>query len=108
MMNSSDFKLKERVKELNCLYKLSKVAWEAKNDFDVIINKTLDILPAAMQHPDLAEASITLNNQHYSTPKFDSSKFIIESDLSVDKKKYGNVRIGYRLTGKNAGRISFL
>lgn len=106
-MNSSDFKLKERVKELNCLYKLSKVAWEAKNDFEVIISKTLDILPAAMQHPHLAEASITMHAQDYSTPKFDSSKFIIESDLSVDKKKYGKVRIGYRLPAKD-GKVSFL
>ncbi|MFD1002664.1 sensor histidine kinase [Ohtaekwangia kribbensis] len=107
IMNSSDFKLKERVKELNCLYKLSKVAWEAKNDFDVIISKTLDILPAAMQHPNLAEASITMHAQDYSTPKFDSSKFIIESELSVDKKKYGKVRIGYRLPAKD-GKVSFL
>jgi two-component system NtrC family sensor kinase len=107
IMNSSDFKLKERVKELNCLYKLSKVAWEAKNDFDVIISKTLDILPAAMQHPNLAEASITMHAQDYSTLKFDSSKFIIESELSVDKKKYGKVRIGYRLPAKD-GKVSFL
>lgn len=107
-MNSSDFKLKERVKELNCLYKLSKVAWEAKNDFDVIITRTLDILPAAMQHPGLAEASITMHAQDYSTPEFDRSKFIIESDLSVDKKKYGKVRIGYRLPAKDAGKVSFL
>jgi signal transduction histidine kinase len=107
-MNSSDFKLKERVKELNCLYKLSKVAWEAKNDFDVIIAKTLDILPAAMQHPGLAEASITMHAQDYSTPEFGRSKFIIESDLLVDKKKYGKVRIGYRLPAKDSGKVSFL
>lgn len=107
-MNSSDFKLKERVKELNCLYKLSKVAWEAKNDFEVIISKTLNILPAAMQHPTLAEASITLDAREHSTPKFNNSKFIIESDLSVDKKKYGKVRIGYRLPAKDTGRVSFL
>lgn len=107
-MNSSDFKLKERVKELNCLYKLSKVAWEAKNDFDVIIAKTLDILPAAMQHPGLAEASITMHAQDYSTPEFGRSKFIIESDLLVDKKKYGKVRIGYRLPAKDGGKVSFL
>jgi signal transduction histidine kinase len=108
-MNSSDFKLKERVKELNCLYKLSKVAWEAKNDFDVIISKTLGILPAAMQHPALAEASITIHSNDYTTPKFSNSKFIIESDLAVDKKKYGKVRIGYRvLHAKDSGKVSFL
>ena len=37
MTDSSEFKLRERIKELNCLYKLSHVAWEAKNDVNVII-----------------------------------------------------------------------
>lgn len=108
-MNSSEFKLKERVKELNCLYKLSKVAWEAKNNLEVIISKTLEILPNAMQHPSVAEASVTVNARDYSTPKFGSSKFIIESDLMFGKKKYGKVKIGYRPPlSKSVGKISFL
>lgn len=108
-MNSSDFKLKERVKELNCLYALSKVASEAKNNIDPIISKTLEILPNAMQHPSLAEASITIGTKDRATRKFDSSKKIIESELVIDKKKYGKVRVGYRLpASKRADKISFL
>jgi two-component system, NtrC family, sensor kinase len=106
-MNASDFKLKERIKELNCLYKLSKIAWEAKNDLDVILSKTLQILPAAMQHPDLAEASIITNGKLVSTAKFNASTLTIESDLVFDKKKYGNVTIGYRLP-KKSNKVSFL
>jgi two-component system NtrC family sensor kinase len=108
-MNTSDFKLKERVKELNCLYKLSKVAWEAENKLEVIISRTLEILPDAMQHPDLAETSIVIDSKQYATPRFNSSKFIIESDLTFDKKKYGKVKIGYRLPrAKQPGKVSFL
>jgi two-component system NtrC family sensor kinase len=108
-MNSSEIKLKERVKELNCLYELSKAAWEEKNDLGVIISKTLRILPAAMQHPDAAEASITIDAHEHATPKFHSCKFIIESDLTVDKKKYGKVKVGYRLSPtKRTGKLTFL
>lgn len=106
-MNASDFKLKERIKELNCLYKLSKIAWEAKNDLALIITKTLQILPAAMQHPDLAEACITTGATLVSTSKFNASKLTIESDLVFDKKKYGKVIIGYRLL-KNSKKAAFL
>jgi signal transduction histidine kinase len=107
-MNASDVKLKERVKELNCLYELSKVAWEAKNDLEFIVSRTLQILPEAMQHPQAAEASITIGGIDHTSTKFAQSKVIIESDLTFDKKKYGNVRIGYRIATGKAATIRFL
>ncbi|HMR57367.1 MAG TPA: hypothetical protein PKC10_08600, partial [Cyclobacteriaceae bacterium] len=69
-VNSDEFKLRERVKELNCLYELSRIAWKANNNIDVIIKKTLDILPEAMQHPNLAEVHIAIGKQFYHTPRF--------------------------------------
>jgi two-component system, NtrC family, sensor kinase len=107
-MNSSEVKLRERVKELNCLYELSKVAWEAKNDVKFIISRTLEILPHAMQHPEAAEASITINGIDCATPKFARSKVIIDSDLTFGKKKYGNVKIGYRIPALKGRPIRFL
>ncbi|HEY0652221.1 MAG TPA: ATP-binding protein [Chryseosolibacter sp.] len=106
-MNASDFKLKERIKELNCLYRLSKIAWEAKNDLDIIFSKTLQILPAAMQHPDLAEAAIVNDSSTFATPKYEGCKLTIECDLLFDKKKYGRVVIGYRHP-KTMKKIAFL
>jgi hypothetical protein len=50
-MNSADIKLKERVKELKCLYDLSRIALKAGNDVSIILNRTLEILPHAMQYP---------------------------------------------------------
>lgn len=107
-MNASAVKLRERVKELNCLYELSKVAWEAKNDLDFIVTRTLQILPEAMQHPDAAEVSITIGGTNHTTTKFSHSKVLIESDLAFDKKKYGKVRIGYRVPAGKEKTIRFL
>ncbi len=95
-MSSNESKLKERVKELNCLYELSRVAWEATNDLEAIISKTLRILPTAMQHPRLAEASISVNSEQYSTRAFDKAKIVIEEDLLFDRKNFGKIRVGYR------------
>src|SRR3954447_5138265 len=75
IMNSLDFKLRERIKELNCLYELSKAALHAQNDLSVIISRTLEILPEAMQHQLLAEASITVNGKKYSSAQFHKCKF---------------------------------
>lgn len=100
-MDATHFALKERLKELNCLYAISKVAWEAKDDIKVIVSKTLDILPAAMQYPDLAEVGITINESFSATPNFKKCKYFIRSPLTIDEKKYGTVKIGYRLSSAN-------
>jgi signal transduction histidine kinase len=107
-VDSSEFKLRERVKELNCLYKLSRVAWEAKNDLDAIVSKTLEILPAAMQHPDAAEASISINSHSHSTGGFDKTNKVISAELMFDKKKFGTVRIGYRGSSSKRRKMDFL
>jgi signal transduction histidine kinase len=107
-MNSVDFNLRERIKELNCLHALSKVAWEAQNDVSLIISKTLEILPKAMQHQALAEASITINGKTSSSAHFKKSKYIISAPLTLNKKNYGKVEVGYRADRKTKVRPSFL
>ena len=107
-MNSVDFNLRERIKELNCLHALSKVAWEAQNDVSLIISKTLEILPMAMQHQALAEASITINGKTSSSAHFNKSKYIISAPLTLNKKNYGKVEVGYRVDRKTKVKPSFL
>lgn len=107
-MRTTEFQLKERVKELKCLYELSKIAWEADNDLETIVTRTLQILPTAMQHPDLAEASIVIDTSVRSTSKFKLCQYPISFPLMVGKKNRGKVTIGYRKLIKDAGQSPFL
>ena len=86
-MNSTDIKLKERVKELKCLYSLSRIALKAGNDVSIILNRTLEILPHAMQYPELAEVSITEGKRNYATKEFEKCKHFISSTIDIGKKK---------------------
>jgi len=108
MMDAANTKLKERVKELKCLYNLSRIALEAGNDLKTLLSKTLSILPDAMQYPDLAEVSITVNKINYATKGFAKSGFHISSSIGVGKKKYGLIRVGYRPSKKLSSRSPFL
>jgi signal transduction histidine kinase len=100
--NSSDIKLKERVKELRCLYELSKISWEADKDLKTILSKTLTILPHAMRYSDAAEVSILVNKQIYSTPGFTKHKQSITSPLTLGKTKYGYITVGYKFSSKTS------
>ena len=99
-MNSADIKLKERVKELKCLYDLSRIALKAGNDVSIILNRTLEILPHAMQYPKLAEVSITEGKRNYTTKEFEKCKYFISSNIGIGKKKDGIIKVGYRPASK--------
>jgi two-component system, NtrC family, sensor kinase len=106
MMNSVDFKLQERVKELNCLYELSKAARGADGNITSMVSKTIDILPRAMQHQAYAEVSIVIDGETTASRSFAKCVNFIEAPITIDKKVKGKVRVGYR---KNAGkRLTFL
>lgn len=107
-MNSAELKLRERVKELNCLYTLSKAAWEAENDLPQLVQKTLDILPKAMQHPELAEVQLQINGNTYASREFTKCKLQISAPLVTNKKNHGQVVVGYRLPQGQSERPKFL
>lgn len=91
-----NFKLKERVKELKCLYELSRITLQSGNDLPNIVNKTLSILPAALQHPAMGEAQITIEKQRFNTPHFHKAQFSIAAPVSTNGKRRGMIEVGYR------------
>lgn len=107
-MNDADRRLKERVKELNCLYQISKAAWEEKNDVNAFVSKVLRIIPAAMQYPELAETGIKVGKEKFSTNGFGKRKTVIHASLTVDKKTYGSLTIGYRAPAPRKAKPRFL
>jgi hypothetical protein len=105
---AADLKLKERVKELKCLYAISKSAWEEEHDLNAFLSKTLSILPEAMQFPTLAEASIVVGKDTLHTPGFSKCNTTIAAVLMVGNKKYGAVKSGYRSPKGSRKKQSFL
>lgn len=99
-MNGAEIKLRERVKELKCLYDLSMIALQAGNDVSVILNRTLEILPHAMQFPSLAKVSITYGKLKYTTKGFSTCKHHISSSIGIGKKREGTIKVGYRVSSK--------
>ena len=106
---SADLKLRERVKELRCLYAISKIAWEEENDLMAILSVALAIIPKAMQFPEYAELSIIVDKVEHQTPGFSKIKTTISAPLMAGKKKYGIIKIGYRPAPKSSKlKLSFL
>ena len=61
-----------------------------------------------MQYPALSEVSIHVNKKAYETPRFAKSVSFISSPLGVGEKKYGTIRMGYRVASNPATKHTFL
>lgn len=103
-----DFKLKERIKELKCLYELSRITLQSGSNLPNIVNKTLSILPAALQHPGMGEAQITIEKQRFNTPHFHQSQYSIAAPVTTNGKRKGVIEVGYRRSTSINSKHPFL
>jgi two-component system, NtrC family, sensor kinase len=107
-MKTTEFQLQERLKELECLYELSRIALEDENNLEAILSKTIVIMPKAMQYPHLAESRIAIGKEVHATPKFNKCVHKLSAALRLSKTLKGKVEIGYPSRIKATRRRPFL
>ena len=88
--------LKERVKELNCFYRITKIVNDSKLSIDEALQKIVELIPPAWQFPDITCVRIVLDKRkEFKTENFKKTKWTLESNLVVDEKKIGTLEIYY-------------
>ncbi|MEM0492602.1 MAG: PEP/pyruvate-binding domain-containing protein, partial [Candidatus Thermoplasmatota archaeon] len=85
--------LKERVKELNCFYSITKIIRNRKLSVDEALKQVVESLPSAWQYPEITCARIKINNKEYKTSNFKKTQWVMESDIVVNDKKTGVLEI---------------
>jgi hypothetical protein len=81
-------KLRERVKELNCLYGISKLVENPDLTTAEILQGIADLIPHAWQYSDVTCARITVDNEEYQSAGFREAEWRQLSDVKI----YGNIR----------------
>jgi len=92
-MNESD-KLKEREKELKCLYATDKLL-ESENDLFKLLTKLCLIISEAFLYPQLARVKIKYYDLVVSSPYFYPQKNHIEVKINENGKSVGEVFVCY-------------
>ncbi len=85
--------LHERVKELSCLYGISKLFEEDDLTLDETIQRTVDLIPPSWQYPDITCAQIKLNNQSYRTKQFIKTDWVQSQEIRVNKENIGVLEV---------------
>jgi len=87
--------LTERVKELGCLYGISRLIETHGNEFDTILQGVANILPGSWQYPEITSARIVLEEKKFVSDNFKASRWRQGAAITVDPQKAGAVEVYY-------------
>lgn len=87
--------LTERVKELNCLYSMSKIIGQENLSIAETMDTLLVIIAPAWQYHDHARVRIVINDGEFVTSGYKHSPYTLKNDLYVFGKKAGFIEICY-------------
>jgi len=87
--------LRERVKELNCLYGISELIEKYGNDTQRILDELVYFIPEAWQYPNIACARIVCDKYKSQTKNFKETAWRQVSDIKINNEKIGQVEICY-------------
>ena len=90
-----EWALRERVKELTCLYGIAQVAQRPGLALEEILQGIVELLPPAWQHPKIATARILLDGQAHTTPRFREGRHCQSADILVGGMLRGVVEVFY-------------
>ncbi|HAR95511.1 MAG TPA: hypothetical protein DCR97_06055 [Deltaproteobacteria bacterium] len=87
--------LKERVKELNCLYSISSMVERQDMTLEEILQETVNIIPNAWQHPEITCSRIALQQRVYRTENFRQTPWRQSKQIVVAGREIGSLDVCY-------------
>ncbi|MDM8000555.1 MAG: HAMP domain-containing sensor histidine kinase [Dehalococcoidia bacterium] len=87
--------LVERVKELNCLYGISRLVEAKESSLEKIIQGVVELIPPAWQYPEVTCARITYKKREYKTLNFRATPWRQTEAIKVDGKRCGTLEVCY-------------
>jgi signal transduction histidine kinase len=88
-------RLTERVKELNCLYGMSRLFEDEKLSTEDILRGLIGVMPPAWQYPEITCVRIKTKNKEYTTANFQETPWRQAQNITVNGKIFGVVEVYY-------------
>ncbi|HEX7540425.1 MAG TPA: helix-turn-helix domain-containing protein [Syntrophales bacterium] len=90
-----DIALRERIKELNCLYGIARLAERHHDSMDDFLKALVELLPLSWQYPEITCARIVLEDRTYRSRDFKLTKWRQISPVLAHNRPVGDVTIFY-------------
>ena len=94
-ISSAPNALAERIKELNCLYGISNLFENQDVSLPWIMQRAVELIPAAWQYPENACARILLDGQEYQSKHFKTTPWHQNTPIILNGNHVGDVDVYY-------------
>jgi len=88
-------RVRERIKELNCLYNISSFRDATDFSLDAVLQAVIDFIPPAIQHPEITCARLIFGGYEIKTKNFRDTKWKISREIAVTDKWIGTLEVCY-------------
>jgi two-component system, NarL family, sensor kinase len=87
--------LRERIKELDCLYEITRLSQRHDLALDEILSGVCGIVARAWQYPEIASVKLTVGGRGFATPAARRPVAKQTSPVRVHEEVVGHIEIGY-------------
>jgi DNA-binding CsgD family transcriptional regulator len=88
--------LRERIKELNCLYAITQLVESESNSVDDVLSAVVNILPPSWQYPEITCARIMFKGKTFKSQGFRVTQWRQSSQIFMYNEPVGEVTTFYR------------
>ncbi len=100
--------LKERAKELNCLYRVEEIINAPDLSLEEVFRGVIDVIPPGWQYPDICVARITYRGETYAFGDFRETDWMQKATIRLYGSEVGTVEVAYLEQMPNADEGPFL
>jgi len=97
-MNRLIQSLKERAKELECLYQIEETLQNPEAPLDEVCPRLVQIIPSGWQYPDLCLVRIRVDDSTFCSPSFAETAWTMSAPVDIEGAMMGSVDIFYSRT----------
>lgn len=94
-MTTIENSLRERLKELTCLFRISELVDYFEDDLDNILKGIVEILPRSWKYPEVTNVSLTVDGNRFCSPGFQESPWKMEARIKAYETCIGTIRVFY-------------
>ena len=87
--------LKERVKEIDCLYAVSNLVAQPRKTINESLKVAVDLIPPGWHYPEITRARIVFEGREFATDGFRETPWKKSSDIVISGETVGTVDICY-------------
>ncbi|MCK5706817.1 MAG: sensor histidine kinase [Candidatus Aureabacteria bacterium] len=94
-LRKKDIVLKEHVKKLDCLNCLCQIVQNPNINLEEIFKNMVDLIPPALQYPDITCAIIVFKRKEFKTKNCKKSRWKLKTNIKLFGKNAGTVEVRY-------------